>query len=157
QQIPLFGGEGEHVAVAVARAEPGQVGALTADTAEDHDGGVAVLGDRVPLGVGVAALGNFVDGVLGIIDNIVVQRAGSGGQAVACPCAGGVEIPHGGVDGKSVFLQSLLEVEGAGLHAAGTGAAVDKVGAGGSEKTHLGALSQGQGVVIVEQQGSAVG
>lgn len=45
QDVLFLGTDGEHVAARVGRAHHGQVLALAAHTADDHDGGVVVLGN----------------------------------------------------------------------------------------------------------------
>ena len=158
EEVLLLLAQLQDVSAAVPCAVPGQIGAFAADAAQHYDCGVAIVSHGIPLGLGVNALGNFADQESGVLKDIVVQRTGGSHQTVVLARAGGVEVPQGGIDGKAVGFQGVLQVDGGGgVHSAGTGAAVDEVGSGGTKKAHLGAFRQRQGVVPVEQQGGAVG
>ena len=130
----------------------GEVSALAADAGQGHDGGIAVLGNAVLDLVGVDVprhlSGDFTGG-----------GDGTGGIAgVILAGAGGVEVPQGGVDGDTdLFEGGAQGVGGGGIDVAGTGATVHEVDAAAGEGADLRVGSQGQRVVVVHQQGSALG
>ena len=108
QDVLFLGTDGEHVAARVGRAHHGQVLALAAHTADDHDGGVVVLGNGIPFRGGEGAQGGFVDGEFFVLEDVVIQGTGGALLAVILARAFPIEGPQGGVHGKAVLLQGVL-------------------------------------------------
>ena len=166
EQLDLLSGQGEVVAVALLTGDPavvgavgaaGEVCALAAGAGEDHDGSVAVLG-KAALSAGQSAPRSLVDRILGVGFQRI--RDGSRGHAavLAHHAVGLVQVPQGLVDGDALSLQSILQAGGlAGIDRAGTGAAVHQIHGTVAEQADLSAACQRQGVVLVLQQGSALG
>ena len=166
QQLDLFSGQSEVVAVALLTGDPavagailaaGKVCALTAGAGEDHDGSVAVL-SKAGLSAGQSAPGSLVDSVLGVCLQSIGD--GSGGHAAVLAHHGvrAVQVPQGLVDGDALSFQSLLEAGSlAGIDRAGAGAAVHQVHRAVAEQADLSAAGQRQGIVLVLQQSRALG
>ena len=151
QDITLFRTEGEDVAIAVAGAEPRQVRTFAADAGNDHNSGVAIIGNRVPFGVGKDALRNFINEIAAVIKNVVVQAAGSQLSTVVFSGTGCVEVPDRWIDREPVGFQSIFQVECFGrINGTGTGAAVDEIGTAGSEQADLCTLRQRQSILTVQ-------
>ena len=108
QDVLFLGADGEHVAVRVAGAHHGQVLAFAANTADDHDGGVAVLGNGIPFRGGEGAQGRFVDSEFFVLEDVVIQGTGGALLAVILARAFPIEAPQGGVHGEAVLLQGVL-------------------------------------------------
>ena len=130
----------------------GQVCALAADAGEGDDGGIAVVGHAVFHLIGVD-----------VPRHLRGSRALGGNRTAACAGVvltgtGGVEVPQRGVDGCAhLFQRGAQGVGGGSVNVAGARAAIDQVHTGGREGADLRVLGKRQGVVVVHEQGCALG
>ena len=130
----------------------GKVSTLTADAGQGHDSGIAVLGNAVLDLVGVDIPRHLGGDLTGFGDHAAL------GASVVLAGADGVEVPQGGVDGDTDLFQGGAQgVGGGGINIAGAGAAVHEVDAAAGEGADLSVGSQRQRIVVVHQQGSALG
>ena len=130
----------------------GKVSALAADAGQGHDSGIAVLGNAVLDLVGVDVPRHLGGDLTGGGDCATL------GSGVVLAGADGVEVPQGGVDGDTdLFEGGAQGVGGGGINVAGAGAAVHEVDTAAGEGADLRVGSQRQRIVVVHQQGSALG
>ena len=166
EQFLFFSGQGQVVTVALLAFDPGiigavfatgQVSALAAGTGEHDDSSIAVV-SKAGLGAGQLAPGSFVHSVLGVGFQGIGDGSRGDAAVVLHHIVRRIQIPQGAVDLDALIFQSLLEVGSlAGINGAGTGAAVHQVHGAVAEQADLCAACQGQGVVVVLQQGCAFG
>ena len=168
QQANLFGGKLEIVAIGgipgravhiIQRTQRAvtarHIAAFTADTGDDHNGGITKLGKAGAVG-GL----HLVPGRLA--NHLDAGDTGAGlahHPLVTCLFFGGVPVPQGVVDGKiPVALQRRLEGGcGRSIHCTGPGAAVDRVNTADAKQTDIALLfGQGKGIVVIFQQHSAL-
>ena len=130
----------------------GKVSTLAADAGQGHDSGIAVLGNAVLDLVGVDIPRHLGGDLTGGGDHAAL------GAGVVLAGADGVEVPQSGVDGDTdLFEGGAQGVGGGGINIAGAGAAVHEVDAAAGEGADLSVGSQRQRIVVVHQQGSALG
>ena len=130
----------------------GKVSTLAADAGQGHDSGIAVLGNAVLDLVGVDIPRHLGGDLTGSGDHTAL------GAGVVLAGADGVEVPQRGVDGDTdLFEGGAQGVGGGGINIAGAGAAVHEVDAAAGEGADLRVGSQRQRIVVVHQQGSALG
>ena len=152
-----LGQVGQHVLLVLVQSQVvnlavGKVGTLTANTGQGDDSGITVLGNAVFHVVGVDVPGSLGGGGTGRSNRAAIVAG------IVLSSAGGVEIPQGRVDGNADLFQGSAQGIGAGgINIAGAGAAVDQVRTGGGESADLGIRSQRQRIVVVHQQGCALG
>ena len=154
EQFLFFSGQGQVVTVALLAFDPGiigavfatgQVSALAAGTGEHDDSSIAVV-SKAGLGAGQLAPGSFVHSVLGVGFQGIGDGSRGDAAVVLHHIVRRIQIPQGAVDLDALIFQSLLEVGSlAGVHGAV------------AEQADLCAACQGQGVVVVLQQGCAFG
>ena len=134
--------------VQVAQQVAGEVAALAAATADDHQGGGA--GDGGLRLAAVRGEGNLAD-VVGGRGRVVHGDVGLGvvGVVVVDPAEGGlVDVEAGG--GNAVVHVHA----GVGVNGAGAGAAIDGVGGIAAQQGDLGTGGQRQRAVVLQQDGA---
>ena len=152
-----LGQVGQHVLLVLVQSQVvnlavGKVGTLTANAGQGDDSGITVLGHAVFHVVGVDVPGSLGGGGTGRSNRAAIAAG------IVLSSASGVEIPQGRVDGNADLFQGSAQGIGAGgINIAGAGAAVDQVRTGGGESADLGIRSQRQRIVVVHQQGCALG
>ena len=157
QKVALFLAQREHIAITIADSVPRNVGALTADTRDDHNGGITVISDGVPFSIRVSRHRNFVDGKVCVIEDVVVQTSGILFAAIVFACTGGVKIPHSRVDRETVIFQCILQCHSSrGVHATRTRTAIDEIHAVLADESHFAALCQWQSILAIQHQDSTV-
>ena len=150
----------------------GQVAALAANPADEHDGRAVIGGEGVLQAVGVVLDGHLGDDVVdehgrahgrdeaaaGVLHRHVTHAGGHGhlidrgGDGVV-----GVEVVEVRVDGEAVLLQGGLVVHRATLSSRAARTGVDGVHAGTAEQGHRPlAVRERQGAVVILQQHDAL-
>ena len=123
-----------------------QIRALGARAGKRHDGGVAVVGKARGLGVAEHRGRGLV--------NHITTRAGDVGHVHTnvLGSAGGVEVPHGGVDVEASGLQGGLERRRrSGVHGTRATAAIEDVGRAHTKQRHVAAGQRQRGGIVLKQ------